>query len=233
MKALFLRTKKMDNTNIQLFLLSLDMRKNRIDKENFNKEKKPSLDKITMIKALKGIIESNDLKSFYNIELSYLQNEKDSLTITKQKDNSLNRAIRQLEEGKKSLDSLLQDKDVYIKGLDYFTSETKDNKGLPIDGMRLYFKSQNARLVNDSKGIVIKEDKETLKVRNDCLKAFKKTYIERQTQVLGVALNPLSNTTKGQQTENIQSSNENTSKDTNETESTPIESKPKKRRRMR
>lgn len=158
------------------------------------------------------IARSQDLYIMYNTEKLFIEEEMNKSSILKTKDSSLTNTFKQIIQAKPALD-LIQNKELYKSGLDFFTDKSKDSKGLPYDGVRLYIKSQTARLINLAKGVETKEQGELIKARSGCLNAFKKAYIARQAQVLDIDLKP-------------------SPKDVSEAESKPTESKPKKRRRM-
>lgn len=176
-----------------------------------------------IILALENEAKNRDLYSLYEIEKVFLEQEKLTTPLTKLKTSSLNNALIQLTYAKEALDAV-QNKETYIQAAKTYSKDTKDSKGLPHDAIRLYIKSQTARLLNLEKGVETKEQAEILKARSNCLRTFKSAYIEKQAQQLDIDLKPPPSTTKEQPIEDTSS--------VSDAEDKSPEVTPKKRRRM-
>jgi hypothetical protein len=99
--------------------------------------------------------------------------------------NSLQAAIDQLDESRRSFAALTTAQEAYKKMADTYSSKKKE-AGLPLDAARDFFKSHSTRLSNILSGKTSHFEKILVRQRKDNLQAMRVGYIEIQLETLGI-----------------------------------------------
>lgn len=144
--------------------------------------KKHNLVLAETVSILKDIKASKDLNLALGGEEMLLRQELAAYANSPEQHNSVNAAIKQIQEARKSL-VVVNDPKAYQAATETYSGKRKE-AGLPIDSFREFLKSHNTRLTNLMKSELSVPKKNILRQRKEILGMVKEVYMGMQREAL-------------------------------------------------
>lgn len=136
------------------------------------------------LSLLKEVKATKNLTLALGVEELFLRQELATYANSPEQHNSVNMAIKQLQEAKKSL-AVVHNHEAYQAVAETYSPKRKE-AGLPIDSFREFLKSHNARLTNLMKGPLSVPEKNILRQRKEILGMVREVYMGMQRNALGI-----------------------------------------------
>lgn len=136
------------------------------------------------LSLLKQVKATKDINQALGVEEVMLRQELALYSNSQEQRDSINAAIRQVQEAKDSL-SVVQDHKGYQLTAKTYGAKEKE-AGLPLDSFRKFLRSHNTRLSNEKTGRRSKPEKDILDERKGILSMAREVYIGMQRKALGM-----------------------------------------------
>lgn len=136
---------------------------------------------LSLLKAVKA---EKDIKLVLGVEEMLLTQELAVYSNSAEQQNSVNTAIGQLQDARRSLD-VVQEHANYQSATATYPGSQKE-AGLPIDSFRSFLKSHSTRLTNRMTAQLSVPEKNVLRQRKDNLGMIKEVYMTMQREALGL-----------------------------------------------
>jgi hypothetical protein len=137
-----------------------------------------------MLVCLKKVYATKDIHILLGTEELLLRQELNRYANSSEEVDVVVKGLEQIQEAKRALSTVQKPKEYQI--FDATLAARNKDAGLPMDAMRLFLKSQSARLSNQMTGNLSVPEKNILRQRKENLGMVKDIYMTMQREALGM-----------------------------------------------
>jgi hypothetical protein len=136
------------------------------------------------LKLLKVVHTTKDLSLALGVEEMFLREERNKYANSPEEIGSLDKAIEQLQEARKS-HKIVQKPEIYQEATETYSGKRRE-AWLPLDSFRDFLKSHTTRLGNRMAGQISTPEKNILRQRKENMSMVRDVYISMQREALGM-----------------------------------------------